>query len=122
MPATDMTHLKPLPRSPSGVSSEALPEDWVHHVAPLAFRADLDGAVARMKHHALALPRTLLVDRRERYLHFTVASAMFGFIDDLELLFHRSGRIDVRSAARVGWTDFGVNRRRVEALRSTWTG
>lgn len=117
-----MSHLAPPPLSPNGVSSEALPEDRAHHVPPLDFRGDLDSAVQRMREQVLNLPRTLLVDQRERYLHFTVASAMFGFIDDLELLFHRSGRIDVRSAARIGWTDFGVNRRRVETLRRTWTG
>jgi uncharacterized protein (DUF1499 family) len=53
------------------------------------------------------------------YLHAECASAVFGFVDDLELQLRASeGRIAVRSASRLGRSDLGVNRRRVEALRS----
>jgi len=56
------------------------------------------------------------------YLHAECSSAFFGFVDDLELhLRPGQGTIAVRSAARLGHSDFGVNRKRVEKLRSLLT-
>ena len=53
------------------------------------------------------------------YLHAECRSALFGFVDDLELHLRASdGIIAVRSASRLGYGDLGVNRRRVESLRS----
>lgn len=64
------------------------------------------------------LPRTTIVTQTERYLHAECRSAVFGFIDDLELYMRPDGNIiDIRSASRLGEYDFGVNRNRVETLR-----
>ena len=61
--------------------------------------------------------RATLAEAREDYLRAHCRSRL-GFIDDLECwLFEDEGVIHVRSASRVGYYDFGVNRRRVEALR-----
>ncbi|MEO7761308.1 MAG: DUF1499 domain-containing protein [Casimicrobiaceae bacterium] len=52
------------------------------------------------------------------YLHAECSSTLVGFVDDLECLLDRKARVvHVRSAARLGLRDFGVNRARVEALR-----
>jgi uncharacterized protein (DUF1499 family) len=57
-----------------------------------------------------------MVRRNESYLHATFASPLFGFVDDLEA--RRKGEIiHVRSASRVGHSDFGANRRRIERIR-----
>jgi uncharacterized protein (DUF1499 family) len=53
------------------------------------------------------------------YLHAEFRSALFGFVDDVEFrMDETAGRIDVRSASRTGYFDFGVNRRRVEEIRA----
>jgi len=109
--------LAPCPPSPNCVSSDA--GDDAHRVAALAvvgnpadfFRAARD-AVAR-------LPRTRIVAETPEYLHAECRSALFRFVDDLELhLRARDGVVAVRSASRLGHSDLGVNRRRVEALRA----
>ena len=65
------------------------------------------------------LPRTRIIKEGSGYLHAECQSALLGFVDDLELHLRSSeGVIAVRSASRLGYSDFGVNRRRVEALRS----
>ena len=52
------------------------------------------------------------------YLHATAESRLFGFIDDLELAADaRSGVLQVRSASRLGDSDLGVNRARLESLK-----
>ena len=65
-----------------------------------------------------ALPRSRILAATEHYLHATLKSRLFGFIDDLELkLDPQTKMIGIRSASRSGSYDMGVNRRRVENLR-----
>jgi len=57
------------------------------------------------------------------YLRATFQSRSFGFVDDVEFLFdEQSGRIDFRSASRVGYSDFGANLRRMEAIHHRFAG
>jgi uncharacterized protein (DUF1499 family) len=66
-----------------------------------------------------SLPRTIIVAQTENYIHAECQSALLGFVDDLELHFRPDqGEIGVRSASRLGRSDLGVNRKRVETLRS----
>lgn len=65
------------------------------------------------------LPRTVVASETPDYLHAECSSAIFGFVDDLELQLRASeGLIAVRSASRLGYGDLGVNLRRVEQLRA----
>jgi len=62
-----------------------------------------------------------IVDDQDAYLAATFSSGLFGFVDDLEIRVDRpAGLIHVRSASRVGHGDAGVNRKRVERLRSLY--
>lgn len=111
--------LAPCPSSPNCVSSTA-PDDG-HRVAPLRFTGMATEAVARLAGIVSALPRTTVVEATENYLHAECRSAVFRFVDDVEFFAdERDGVIHVRSAARVGSFDFGVNRRRVEDIRARW--
>ena len=66
-----------------------------------------------------SLPRTEIITSSEGYLHAECRSRLCGFVDDLELhLRPEEGVIAVRCAARLGYSDFGVNRRRVGTLRA----
>lgn len=105
----------PCPSSPNCVSSDAT--DPAHHVVPLAVSAPEAWQAARVA--IAALPRTEIVTETSDYLHAECRSAVFGFVDDVELqLRPAQGIIAVRSASRIGYSDLGVNRRRVEAIRS----
>lgn len=109
--------LAPCPASPNCVSSDA--DDPRHAVAPLPAPGPAEQAWAAARDAVLALPRTTLVREEPGYLHAECRSALFGFVDDLELhLRPEQGLIAVRSASRLGYSDMGVNRRRVEALRA----
>jgi uncharacterized protein (DUF1499 family) len=64
------------------------------------------------------MTRVRIVTATDHYLHAECSSALFGFVDDLEcLLDAEAGVIHLRSAARMGYSDLGVNRRRIETLR-----
>ncbi len=62
-----------------------------------------------------AMPRTVVVDQSDRYLHAEASSALFGFVDDLELLAD-DGAIQARSVSRLGESDLGVNAARLAEL------
>jgi uncharacterized protein (DUF1499 family) len=63
------------------------------------------------------MPRTKLVEERAGYLRYVVTTRIFRWKDDVE--FEQDGDVvHVRSAARTGWDDLGVNRRRVESIRA----
>ena len=110
-------HLAPCPSSPNCVSSDA--RDAVHAVDPLRIRVPQEDAWRAARRAVLALPRTRIVFETPTTLHAESRSAVFGFVDDVQLeLRPEAGTIAVRSASRVGYGDMGVNRRRVEALRT----
>jgi uncharacterized protein (DUF1499 family) len=80
--------------------------------------SDSDTKWAGVQEVVRRLPRSRIVTSTERYLHVTLKSRIFGFIDDLELLLDQQTKtISIRSASRSGYFDLGVNRRRVEDLR-----
>jgi len=107
--------LAPPKRTPNCVSSQAERADAEHYVAPLAFRGDFS-AIEK----AVAGVRGATIVRRDgNYLYAECRTPLMRFVDDLELLYDaRAGLVHVRSASRLGRRDFGVNRRRVEALRA----
>ena len=64
------------------------------------------------------LPRAKLVEEDEDYLHYEFTSLLLRFVDDVEFVFDDATRtIHFRSASRTGYSDLGVNRRRMEEIR-----
>ena len=64
-------------------------------------------------------PRTVVVKQNDAYLHAEASSALFGFVDDLELFADiDKGQIQARSESRLGDSDLGVNSARLAKLRS----
>ena len=78
-------------------------------------------AFVKLKKVIASLDNMTLVTENDQYLHFECKSAIMGFVDDLEFYFSDETpgekTIQVRSASRLGYSDFGVNRKRVEQLR-----
>ena len=64
------------------------------------------------------LPGAQVVAARDDYLYAQFATRWLGFVDDGEFWVDpAAGVVHVRSASRVGRSDFGVNRQRIEAIR-----
>jgi len=108
--------LAPCPSSPNCVSSDA--KDSSHQVPAFQLALPAGDAWPVVREAVASLPRTAIITESPDYLHAECSSAIFGFVDDLELhLRTAQGLIAVRSASRLGYGDLGVNRRRVENLR-----
>ena len=105
--------LAPCPGSPNCVSSEAAAEQ---RVEPLRYDGDAAQARARLLDVLNSMERVRIVQSTDDYLYAEFRSAVFGFVDDVEFYFSPPGIIQVRSASRTGYYDFGVNRERVETI------
>jgi uncharacterized protein (DUF1499 family) len=109
--------LAPCPSSPNCVSSDA--RDTGHGVDALRLARPAGEAWDEARAVVLNFPRTRIVDEQPTYVRVECRSAFFGFVDDLELQLRPADNIiAVRSASRLGYSDLGVNRRRVERLRA----
>ena len=85
--------------------------------------ADPEAALAALVPVVTATPRTEVVEQSSDYLHATASSALFGFVDDLELYADTAhGLLQARSVSRLGDSDLGVNASRLAALRDQLKG
>ncbi len=108
--------LSPCPKSPNCVSS--LSEDKSHQVEPLTYNAPLEEAREKLISVINSMKRSEIAIAENNYIHATFKSFLFRFVDDVEFSFDDEKKIiDVRSASRTGYSDFGVNRSRVEEIR-----
>jgi len=104
------------PSSPNCVSSDA--SDELHQISALELAKPPEEAWKVVRALVLKLPRTRIVNEKAGYMHAECQTAVMGFVDDLELhLREADGVIAMRSASRLGYSDFGVNRKRLEGLR-----
>ena len=108
--------LSPCPTTPNCVSS--LSEDKSHYVEPLTYKATLEEAREKLISVMNSMKRSEIVTAEVNYIHATFKSALFGFVDDVEFSFDDQRKvIDVKSASRTGYSDLGVNRKRIEEIR-----
>ena len=77
---------------------------------------DSNAEFTTLTHVVALLPRTQIVEQTAQYLHAEVSSALFGFVDDLELL-DTGTSVEARSISRLGDSDLGVNANRLASLR-----
>jgi len=106
--------LRPCPDSPNCVCSEAFSQvDKEHAIKPVQAG---ETTWERLKSRIIELGGVIKQDDGH-YLHATFTSSLFHFVDDVELrLDSEQGLIQIRSASRVGRSDLGVNRKRVEQI------
>ncbi|MDZ8259090.1 DUF1499 domain-containing protein [Nostoc sp. ChiQUE01b] len=105
------------PNSPNCVSSQST--DASHQIAPLTFASTPEEAITNLKQIIESLPRTKIITDNKDYLYAEFKSALLGFVDDVEFYLDRNTNvIHVRSASRLGQSDLGVNRQRIETIRA----
>jgi len=110
------SRLTPCPSTPNCVCSEHADEH--SFVAPLRHTGPPERAWQRAAESITGMGGTILHNDGQ-YLHAVFTSPFFRFVDDMELrLDDTQGTIQLRSASRVGYSDLGVNRKRVARLRA----
>lgn len=109
--------LSPCPDSPNCVSSQSEARD--SFVEPIAYSGDRTMAMNKLKQVISGMDRMDIIERTDAYLYVESTSKIWAFVDDVEFYCPKASPvIHVRSASRIGYSDLGVNKKRVEAVRS----
>lgn len=109
--------LKPCPETPNCVSSFDTDEE--HHVEPLIFSPGPKEVFKRIHRALEKMERVRIVKEADNYLYAEFTSLLFRFVDDVEFYLDTStGTLHFRSASRIGRSDLGVNRERIETIKS----
>lgn len=110
--------LPPCPNRPNCVCSDS--REKRHFIESYQLNVKAEKTWMVLTEVISLLPRTTIISATKNYLHAEARSRIFRFIDDVE--FHlrpQQNIIAVRSGARLGYYDFGVNRKRLEKIRAT---
>jgi len=114
--------LAPCPKTPNCVNSQAVGEK--QYIQPLRYAGKREDARARLLQILGSQRRAKILTAQENYIRAEFTSALFRFVDDVEFYFPKepSGEtvIHIRSASRIGYSDLGANRKRIERIRKEW--
>ncbi|EQA36775.1 PF07386 family protein [Leptospira inadai serovar Lyme str. 10] len=106
------------PNSPNCVSSQIPPTDEKHSISPLVYQSKSEEAKKKLVEVIRSLPRTEIVTEKNDYIYAEFTSFTMRYVDDVEFFFAPDQKtIHVRSASRLGYSDMGVNRKRIETIR-----
>ncbi len=110
-------HLIPCPESPNCVFSQS--SDALHQIDSLSYKGKSLDAFEQLKTVVETMENTEIITENNPYLYAEFTTPIFGFVDDVEFYIDQGDhQIQVRSASRLGESDLGVNRRRVETIRA----
>lgn len=108
--------LAPCPATPNCVCS--YDTDAGHAIAPLSYTTTPTEAMATLKQVVVATERATLITESPDYIYAEFKSKLMGYVDDVEFYLDAANNvIQVRSASRLGKSDLGVNRKRIETIR-----
>lgn len=100
------------PSSPNCVSSQS--QDPQSKISPLP-----PVAISEIKKVIEAMDGTTIIEENSNYLYAEFKSKLMGYVDDVEFYLDQTENVmHVRSASRLGKSDLGVNRKRVEEIRA----
>lgn len=108
--------LGPCQQTPNCVSSTDTRDRFM--IEPLTFSEDSPLTIGDIHTRLSTKPRVTIESHDDTYLHATFRTGLMGYIDDVEFwAAPNTNRVEIRSASRIGKSDLGANRRRLEALR-----
>lgn len=109
--------LPPCKDTPNCVSSQAT--DKLHYIPPFKISGDPKLAWQELRNAIKTHDRMVITHETEDSLHAEATSLVLSFVDDIDAFLDAdAGVIHIRSASRLGHSDFGVNRKRIESFRT----
>ncbi len=110
---------KVCPSSPNCVSTQAT--DDKHKMEPIAYVSDMETAKNKLIGIIKGMDRTQITEQDGNYIHAEFMSKTWKFVDDVEFFFDDTAKvIHFRSASRKGYSDMGVNRKRMTTITETF--
>lgn len=113
-------NLLPCSSKPNCVSTA--PGDTKHFISPIEYTSSREQAIDEVENFLQKQEKFRIKENDAGYFWVECSSSLFGFVDDLEIYFPAdTKRVFIRSASRLGYSDLGVNRKRVEQIRTVFT-
>jgi len=106
------------PETPNCVSTKNI--NTKNYISPIYYKGSLDSAKRFLLLAIKPIKSVSIKKELEQFIHIEVTSKIFGFVDDVEFYLNEPGTIHFRSASRLGYSDLGVNRERMETIRKTF--
>ncbi|WP_226654341.1 DUF1499 domain-containing protein [Pseudalkalibacillus hwajinpoensis] len=108
--------LAPCPDKPNCVLSQS--NDEKHGMDPIPYKGTADEALAKLKTILTSRKRTEIVEEGSHYLRAEEKSKLFKFVDDIEFYIDTASEmVHFRSASRTGYSDMGVNKKRMNEIK-----
>lgn len=112
--------LKGLPSTPNAVSTQT--DDMERRIEPLDFAESLEETREALMKSVESYGNYRLVSQDENYIHVEFKTETMGYKDDVEFYLDRREKIvHVRSSSRIGYSDGGLNKRRYQAIRESYS-
>lgn len=107
------------PASPNCVSSKENITDVEHYISPITYEIERERSFEKIKEILNELENVKIVEENDLYIHAVFVTTIMRFKDDVEFQFLENEKIiHIRSASRIGHSDLGLNRKRMEKMRS----
>jgi uncharacterized protein (DUF1499 family) len=103
------------PESPNCVSTKSSSQE--HGIKPFNYSVSKEKAKQGLLEIVKKMPGTKIKINQDNLVHSEFTSSVFRFVDDVEFYFEEDGVINFRSASRLGHSDLGANRNRMEEIR-----
>lgn len=108
------------PNTPNCVNSQS--QDVKHKIEPFTYKSFSEEAMADLKAVIQSFKQSKIITETKNYLYAEFIIPVIGFVDDVEFYLDENAKvIHVRSASRLGESDLGVNRKRIETIRTRLT-
>ncbi|MHA1468358.1 MAG: DUF1499 domain-containing protein [Promethearchaeota archaeon] len=113
---------KPCPKTPNCVSTMASNDDKKHYISPISYISSQEEAVEKIIQIINSLKGTKIKVKEINYIHVIFSTKLLRFKDDVEFYFDDSSKIiHFKSASRIGSSDLGTNRKRMEKIRKLYS-
>ncbi len=114
--------LAPCKTSPNCVSTQADPTDEEHFIKPIQFSGSIQEAQDKILNTLKSIRgNTKIIKKEPNYIYVENRTPLMGFADDVEFYFDEATKtIHFRSCSRLGYSDLGVNRQRMESIREAY--
>lgn len=111
-------YLKPASSKPNSVNSQAAPGNYAA-IAPIPVQGDASVFFANLVRVVAAQKGAKVIQQTPTYVYAEFSSSLMGYVDDVEFALDRDrGLVHLRSASRLGYSDLGANRKRIESIRA----
>jgi len=115
-PPTTIGNFTDCPKKPNCVSTKNSYSK--SYIEPIRYTGSRVEAIKILFMTLESFENSRVKNKKDNYIYVEFVSKLFGFVDDVEFYFNKPGIIEYRSASRIGYSDLGVNRNRMESIRS----